>query len=311
MPSTSQWMCFALACAAPGASAFMASWDEIAPPCITEGLSALPTSVAKAGTVKFASDLMEAEEQQIFGTCAWPLDPLALRQRVSEPKGGLLAKDSSTIFALLLFFTFGSVAMHGDMSEFEEDEHEEDMRKAVSKNADLSHQPSRLPLPAIGTFLALFLAAAWKTAQSGNVPAMCLRSPVLVARHTPLTALGGRALAELLHLPGLHLSPAAEPSLATDTMVAAALLAFGVLGAAVMCTDVLEMVEDMVAEEEAPVKNVQKQSQDDKLSVSASCVQKDKKQMPLLTKLAKNWRLVSCVVLLLALFGSVVASIFE
>lgn len=283
-----------------GASAFMASWDEIEQPCITQGLSPLPASVAKVGTVEFASDFMEAEEQHIFSNCIWPLDPLTITEQVSAPKGRPLAKDSLTILAVLLFVAFGSVAVHGDMCELGEDEHGKGMKEAVSKDIALSHQPSRLTT---GIFLLLFFAAAWKSAQSGTVPAMCLRSPVLAARHAPLTALGARALAELVQLPSFHLSPAASPSPVIDVMVAAALVALGVLSAAVMYADIVEMVEDTAEEEKVPVKNVSKQSQADKLSVSASCDRKDEQQM--------NWRLVSCVVLLLAMFGGVVAAIFE
>merc|ERR1719262_1311288 len=87
------------------------------------------------------------------------------------------------------------------------------------------------------------LALAWKVALDDPMPSPCLRSPLLTARHLPLTALGGSALGELRGLPVLDHFQRSR-AIASDAAVAIYLVAFALIGAAAARADVREMAAE-------------------------------------------------------------------
>jgi len=198
------------------------------------GRAVLTASAAESGHIKFADNSIVGQELDAFASCTWPLNPLALGPRFSSPRGGLLVEDTPLLIAVALFFILGALAMYIDICEFAED---------TPSDEGKPRPASRSPLPTALAFVMIALALAWKVALDAPMPSPCLRSPLLTARHLPLTALDGSALGELRRLPVLdHFQH--PHAIASDAAVAIYLVAFALIGAAAVRADVREMAAE-------------------------------------------------------------------
>jgi len=209
------------------------------------GLVVWPTTAANIGQIKFADHSISEQELETFASCSWPLDPLSLCSRFAAPKGALLLADVPVMSALVAFILLGVAAMYTDICEFAEAaERQHKLDKVVSRSSEKGkprHPPTLRRLAF--AFLALGLAIAWKAALPEPAAFVCQRSPLLTARHDPLTALPGQSLEEILHLADLQYLHS-HPAVASDTTVIGFLLAVGLLGLAAAHSDVREMAAE-------------------------------------------------------------------
>jgi len=264
------------------------------------GLAVLPVDAAKVGT------LIAGKEIEIFAECTWPLDPFALSSGLFAPKGSILVGDDAAMLALVLFLAFGVGATYFDFLELAEDQQQEVEKVSTNtKDAILPASRSKQSWPMLPIALAipiLILVATSSMPTIDESPVPCMRVPLHTLSQTTLLALSDVALTELQQLPGIGRQ---TPALIGDTSIVAALLTFVLIGFVTMRSDVLEM-----AEEDDEVHSLQNSGKKAK-GTETLLPEKIKKPVSWLQYVSTHRRMVSCVVLLISMFASTAATLWE
>jgi len=216
---------------------------------LTAGLAlfrVLPVDSAQVAGRCLQRDPISVEELKVFGSCTWPLDPIALSSRPFIPNGAFVIGDDTTTLALVLFFVLGACTVWMDFLQFVEDEQNPELDEVPTKTKGSAH-PTSCPkqswpmLPTAFIIILLSMVAASSTSAVDHASDQCKRLPLLSISKSALVAVSDFAVEELTQLPGIGHQPA---GLGSDALTVALLLSFILIGMMTMRVDVHEMAAE-------------------------------------------------------------------